>query len=196
MHKGMRWQFSLTATVWITFWLYFDRNGDAVQSICAAVFHECAHLLVLLCLRDVPQKLRFGVCGIRLERAKTVRLSYGQELLIAAAGPAANLLLAAVLLPLCRSAPRLRHGVRVNLMLAFLNLLPIRPLDGGEMLFALLCRSRLPAQADRLCKKIAACTGIPSAAIGIWCFFTGRQNYSLLLWASYVLLLFTSSTSI
>lgn len=191
MLKKMRWRFSLTAAVWITFWLYFDHNGDAVYSICGAAFHECGHLLLLFALHDAPQRITFGIFGIALDRARPMRLGYIQELAVYAAGPAANLLLALALLPL----PRLRRAVRVNLLLAGFNLLPIPPLDGSGILYAALCLRTSPVRAAALRKKIAACGVLPLAVIVVWDFWHGRRNYSLLLSVVYVLSLFLPSTS-
>jgi Zn-dependent protease len=71
--------------------------------------------------------------------------------LVAAAGPAANLLMAliwALLLKLCLVMPEGRFtepvalmaqaGIMVNLIFMFLNLLPILPLDGGRIVASLL----------------------------------------------------------
>ena len=188
MPERMRWRFSLAAAVWLTFWLYYDHNGDAVYSICAAAFHECGHLLLLCALRDTPQTLRLGVFGMRIERASSTHLSYRQELLVCAAGPAANLLLCAALLPLCGKLPRLRRAVRINLLLAGFNLLPLPPLDGGGMLQAALCLGTTPANAALWQKRIAACGAVPLAAFCIWGFLRGRLNYSLVVSLAYVLL--------
>ena len=194
MHKRTRWQFSLSAAVWITFWLYYDRSGDAMYSICAAVFHECGHLLSLALLRAAPERICVGAFGMRIERTQTTRLSFTDEQIIAAAGPAANLILALLLRLLCRYRVQLYRAVRVNLLLAAFNLLPIRPLDGGEFLYALLCRRMLPADARKWCKRIAAVAGIPSAAMAVWCFVHGRQNYSFLLSSLYVTSLLLASS--
>lgn len=188
MHKPARWRFSLPAAVWLTLWLYYDHNGDAVYSICAAAFHECGHLLLLYALRNAPQRLCLGTFGLRIERARTTALSYAQELAVYAAGPAANLLLGTVLLPLCKAYPRLRRAVRVNLLLAAFNLLPIPPMDGGGILFAALCLRTTPERAAALQKKTAVCGMIPLTAIAIWRCLCGGGNYSLVLSLSYVVL--------
>lgn len=194
MHKRTRWQFSLAAAVWITFWLYYDRSGDAAYSICAAAFHECGHLLALGLLHAAPERICIGAFGMRIERAQTTRLSFTAEQIVAGAGPAANLVLAAVLGILSRYRIRLRRAVRVNLLLAAFNMLPIRPLDGGEFLYALLCARMLPADAQTWCKRTAAVAGIPSAAMAVWNFVHGRQNYSLLVSSLYVTSLLLASS--
>lgn len=82
--------------------------------------------------------------------------------LVAAAGPAANLVMAlgwALLLKLGMAVPESAYseplvrmseaGVRVNLIFMFLNLLPILPLDGGRILAGLL-PNRVSWQYSRL----------------------------------------------
>lgn len=176
----MQLRFSLPAAIWLTYFLLCDQSGGAVYSICAAAFHECGHLLVLFLLHDAPKRISFGVYGMRIEQQKSTKLSYGQEFLAALAGPACNLLLGAVLLFL-----RLDMAAGINFALAGFNLLPIRPMDGGQMLHALLCRKFSQEKADEICKKIAVCGTVPLTAIGVYAWRSGG-NYSLLLSSLYV----------
>jgi Zn-dependent protease len=67
------------------------------------------------------------------------------EALVAAAGPAANMTLAIVFGLLIRFVPLgstlfeiLSYVVLINVVLAIFNLVPIPPLDGSKILFALL----------------------------------------------------------
>ena len=188
MHNSLRITFPLPTAVWLALWLYYDKSGSAVLSICAAVLHECGHLAVLFWLHDTPQEMRVGVFGATIVRAGTSRLSYPQEILAAAAGPAVNLLLSGLLALLLPTAPALKLSVQVNLSLALFNLLPFRILDGGQMLYAALCCRLLPEDAARVQKRIAAAVWIPLTAIGAFVFRRESISYSLLLSSLFVLL--------
>ena len=176
-----RLYFSFPAAVWIALWLYYDRNGSAVCSICAAVLHECGHLLALWSFCDLPRSIRIGTFGVSIVRCGTVKLTYRQEIFTAAAGPAVNLLLCCILTVCSLFRPTIWIGVQVNLALALFNMLPLRTLDGGQILYAALCRRMLPHDAASVCKTIAVITAIPLTAIGWIRFRNGYGIYSLML---------------
>lgn len=82
--------------------------------------HELAHLLMLVLCGGKPDSLTFSFYGLALKYSS--RLSRTKELLIILSGPAVNLILYLILKD------------DTNLILFFLNTLPIYPLDGGRIL--------------------------------------------------------------
>jgi len=80
-----------------------------------------------------------------------VRLTRPQSFLVTAAGPAVQILLGIMVYLALRSLPELSHDARyflgtlvwISIAWAVLNLLPILPLDGGQMLNAALGPERL-----------------------------------------------------
>ena len=113
--------------------------GVAAAVLLAAALHEGAHALLLRAFHVPLDGLRLSVFGAVLYARGTARLSYGRELLVTLAGPAANLLCAVLLAGL---ASRLGWEwgflfAGAHALLCVYNLLPVAPLDGGRALYLL-----------------------------------------------------------
>lgn len=135
-------------------WVAFEeiRAGNAPLSevvfvlalFACVVFHELGHALVArrfgIRTRDIVLYPFGGVASVLSEAAP------GPEIFIAAAGPAASLLLAALFYPLSNfsdsalitPAAFTTRLFIANLVLAIFNLLPAFPMDGGRILRAVL----------------------------------------------------------
>lgn len=106
----------------------------------SAVLHECGHLLALRAFRVPAEGVRLCASGAVIFARGARRLSYGRELMVTLAGPAANLLAAPLLAAL---SARYAWGwgyllAGANALLGVYNLLPIPPLDGGRALYLLV----------------------------------------------------------
>ena len=144
----------------------------------AALTHELGHCAMLRWLRARVTAVRITALGaeMRIEG----RLSYGGEILAAAAGPAVNLLLAPLLAYGGRLWEMLYLFAGTQLVLGLFNLLPILPLDGGSMLWNLLAWVTEPYTADR----VTAAVGIGTAAVltlaAVWAAWQGGGFFFLL----------------
>ena len=125
----------------------------------AAVLHELGHYWMLRRLHARVTALRITALGAEMQVAG--RLSYGGEVLAAAAGPAVNLLLALLLGLGGRLCEALYLFSGAQLVLGAFNLLPIPPLDGGSILWNLAAWLTEPYTADR----VAAVVGFGMAAV-------------------------------
>ena len=128
----------------------------------AAILHELGHYWVLRRLHARVTAIRITALGAEMQVAG--RLSYGGELLAAAAGPAVNLLLAAALGLLGRWWEPLYLLAGAQAVLGCFNLLPILPLDGGRMLWLALCWGTDPFLADRVARASLAAAGLLTVA--------------------------------
>ncbi len=108
----------------------------------SVLLHEMGHAFVGRRYGMHPEILLYGMGGLTSWRTGR-RLTRAQSILVSVAGPAAGLLLGAIvwgitmidmpdLNPLGRMT--LRSLLWVNIMWSLLNLLPILPLDGGNVM--------------------------------------------------------------
>lgn len=167
----------------LTLMMIYDKYGNAVYGICAAVFHEAGHLSVLLLFKDIPEKITVGIFGIRIERTEKPNISYRREAVIALAGPVFNIATAFAMSFFERD---MSIPIKMNLAIAFFNLLPLTPLDGGKALYSLLCTVKSEFDAKKITKIITVLGIIPLTVMGLYTFLNDRHDYSLLLSSLYV----------
>ncbi len=126
--------------------------------------HECAHILAAKALRVSIRSLRMTPFGAMAQIENPYSMPTGRLLAVSAAGPCANLFALLTAASLCHWRwldPFLgAELIGLNATLMLFNLLPALPLDGGRMLYALLC-AKLPrrkaAEIGILAGKILAC---------------------------------------
>ena len=165
---GVRVRIGVPFAATVTLMLLLDESGVCALGLLFAALHEAGHLLCLLLLGEKPRSLTLSYYGVRLERGPCAVLRGAGELAVYASGPAVNLLTALVFrLPVLR-VPGARTAADVSLLLGLFNLLPCRPLDGGNLLHCLAARRLPPAACDRLGRCVAALTLLPMAACGVW----------------------------
>ena len=144
----------------------------------AALTHELGHCAMLRWLRARVTAVRITAMGaeMRIEG----RLSYGGEVLAAAAGPAVNLLLAPLLAYGGRLWEMLYLFAGTQLVLGLFNLLPILPLDGGSMLWNLLAWVTEPYTADRVMTAVGFGTAAVLTLAAVWAAWQGGGFFFLL----------------
>ncbi len=145
----------------LTAWFALESGPKPLLLILfAATMHELGHFFVLRFWGARVGRVRIGLLGAMMEADRS-GLSYGKELSALLAGPFVNLLCAAVLIPLAARHPELYAAAGAHLALGAFNLLPIRPLDGGQALELLVAWLFGPA-AGELTARI---TGVLCAAL-------------------------------
>ncbi len=166
------------------------------------VFHELAHSLVArsngVPIRGITLFLFGGVAEMDAEPP-----SPRSELLMAAAGPLASILIAGVFFALHRrivpvTAPAAVRGVlgylwTINLALAAFNLVPAFPLDGGRIFRSLLWRWKGSlVRATRIASFVGGAFGIVLVGLGVYSFVRGSLINGIW-WASIGVFLRSSS---
>ena len=116
---------------------------DAAALSLGLLAHEGAHLLAARCLGVGVSQLQIMPIGGAMQMENPYAIRPSRLLVVAAAGPlgsASVIVLGAALAHWGLLSPGFFMDLtRVNLALLLFNLLPVLPLDGGRMLYAVLC---------------------------------------------------------
>lgn len=152
----------------------------------AALLHELAHYAVLRLCGVRTARFTLTGLGVSLYVPELHRLSYGAELLSAAAGPLMNLLLWVLLSLTGREELTLFAGAQM--VLGVLNLLPVRPMDGGRILWLATAYLTEPYTADCVAAAVGLAASSALLALCLWLVLTTGSGLFLLLgalWLAY-----------
>lgn len=163
----------------------------ALAVFSAVMLHEIAHALAArmlgLSVREIELMPFGGVARIdRLSEAGSMN-----EIIIAAAGPAISLVLAAVMhigaIEYQEWFEAYEFYAKVNLMLAIFNLIPGLPLDGGRIMRAFLAKRMDYARATAIVGKISSSISLCLAGYMIYDYYTGgKVNLTVLIAAVFL----------
>ncbi|WP_135825647.1 site-2 protease family protein [Halorussus ruber] len=149
----------------------------AVGLFVSVALHELGHAWAARRYGIEVESITLWLLG-GLANLKSMPREWKRELVIALAGPAASVLVAAVcyglVVALPASAPTLVFVVGwlvvTNVVLTIFNLLPAFPMDGGRVLRALLARNRPYAEATRTAARVGSLFAIGFAILGVLSF--------------------------
>ena len=144
-----------------------------------ALLHEVGHVLMAIVVGAPTKRIHLTLLGTIGHIPTFNKLSDTRQMLILLAGPGVSL----VLFLLWRSQPFLAE---VNLLLLVFNLLPIRPLDGGELFFIITSRFTGAINANHLLKKSADLCVVLIFLAGLIQVYLYPFNVSLILLAVYL----------
>jgi len=121
--------------------IFFGYGFELLYHMAVLIIHEFSHA-------EMAKRRGFRLNGIKLMpygaalSAELENMTPRDEIYIALAGPVINLLMAGIFVCIWwlfpNSYPFTQNFVRINLITATFNLLPLYPLDGGRVLLAAL----------------------------------------------------------
>lgn len=173
------------------FSIFFDFFNSLFFIYTVVFFHELAHYFTAKYFNVEADKIVIMPFGMNLRLKSECIKSPQQEFIISAAGPLANILMA-LILKVLNDLSMIPYDyfsfmLKVNLMIAFLNMLPILPLDGGRCLKSLLTLKiglvrafNLTYFTSKICIVILLFSGI------VLLIFT-KFNFSLLLISAFLI---------
>lgn len=147
------------------------------------MLHEMAHVIFAVMYKLRVETIEIFPFGGVARIGNIEGVEAHKEIIIAMAGPGANIIAASIILALNRagvSIPDFSYLMNVNITLALFNLLPGLPLDGGRMLRAALAYYTGFKKATRTSAVMGKIIAMALLFVGIIVYIYGNLNISLL----------------
>lgn len=144
--------------------------------------HELAHLLAAVCIGLRAEEISLSPFGAHLKLKNKIVRSISDEIILYAAGPLANGVMA-----LAGAYFNNAAMYRINIALMVMNLLPISPLDGGVILKRMLSENFGIQTAERICAAISIAAGSLFLAASVYGLYIGRMNWSMFVMSVFLL---------
>ena len=142
--------------------------------LAAAFCHELGHLLSARLMGRRVDSLTLSALGAELHISGVT--AFWQDAVLTLSGPVVNLALATA----CAAWGVLPVFTGANLLLGAFNLLPIRPLDGGNAMYALLSLAIPAERAERVTAAVSKAFALSVALLGAWVLVQDRTKPCLL----------------
>lgn len=128
-------------TILLIVFFYFSGNLN-LFIICysSMLLHELSHLIAALIIGLTPEKFSLHPYGVSLSLKNKIIYSYLDEVILYLSGPCMNILLALFSIIVFGRGKYSDYFYISNMVLFFMNILPVKPLDGGVLLNKTLIR--------------------------------------------------------
>ncbi len=165
--------------------IYVGRFMQMLMLYGIAIIHEMAHLVVARSLKIRVVKIGILSFGAVLKLEEPHIKDPIKEILIAFAGPVANILMALLSVGIqtyyLPKADNMIFFIYGNIAMASINLFPAMPLDGGRILRA-ACVYKMPfLKAMGICKNVTKVMIVCVLLLGVYVLYVSRLNISVLL---------------
>jgi len=158
---------------------------EGIFFLTAALLHELGHILCARLLNIPLNGCSVRPCGALLTFDFS-RTSYGREACVHLAGAGMGLLTAALSLGIFGKNAVFFAGVSV--VLAAVNLLPVRGFDGGGVLHSLLSAVLSPETADGICRAVSLTVTLLLWTAVLWVELRVRADIAMLCFVLYVVI--------
>lgn len=137
---GIKVEITFLFAAFVAFVLSLKAPSNLLITIASSLIHESGHLIMLLVSGNKPEIVRFELTGINIIRNQEIRVSHKNEIFISLGGPLVNgFVFFACCICLCfYNYDAVMTFACINLILMTFNLLPVKRLDGGNILYFLL----------------------------------------------------------
>lgn len=183
-------EIKITVSFWAILLLLvlFDKSGYIIPSILSVIVHEAAHLITMLILHCAPKQI--VLIPSRVQIVRRIEPKPKNEILISFSGPLASIFFftAFYIFYCIFHEENLLTFAVINLLYGLFNLLPVKNLDGGQILSVAL-KTKLPEnRVNLIINIITLCLSAVTLFFGITLLGGGGINFSLIILSVYFLL--------
>ncbi len=185
---GIKIEVTFLFVAFLTFIISLNAPANLLITVASSLLHEAGHLSMLILLNNKPQAVKFEIVGMNIIRKQDLKISRKEEIAISLGGPLMNfvVVVASCLLLTFYNNQHVLTCACINLILMTFNLLPIKMLDGGAILYFVLSAHF----NSLLCRKILKVTSVIFIfIIYLWAFYVfvvTKYNISLIIIAIFL----------
>lgn len=151
----------------VTLSLILDGSGVCAVALLCCIIHEAGHIICLLALGEKPKKIELSFYGIKLERTELPCIKTADEIAVYVSGPAINIILAALFFLLSGIWQGMKTAAVISFLVGAFNMIPCRPLDGGNVMFTFIECFLNEEKAEKICKTVSVAVLLPLITAGI-----------------------------
>ncbi len=172
----------------ITIMLLTDKTGYMLPALFAVFMHEIGHLFMMWVVDCAPKRIKLIPASIQITTPFQKR--YRNDILIAASGPIVNIILFLTLYFnfLAFGNQITLYFALLNLIIALFNLLPVKGLDGGTILYCILAKFKGCEKAALILKIITLVLAALIIVMAITLSLRGKFNISFYIMGIYLLI--------
>lgn len=188
IHLGKHIYINPLTIILFVFCFVMHRTVMISTAYAVMTVHELAHLAAALAIGLKPSHISFQPFGVNLRLKNKIVYSLADEIILYAAGPLCNIVLAlgaAVVFPYF-PYEELRMFYAGNILLFCVNMLPITPLDGGMILKKILSRRFGSRNAEKTLRVVSALLTVILIVFGAYVVYITKLNFSVLFFAVFL----------
>ncbi len=185
---GIKIEITFFFVAFLTLIVSLNAPANLFITFASSLLHEAGHLSVMILLNNKPQAVKFEIVGMNIIRQQDLKISRKGEIAISLGGPLMNFVVVVIsctILTLYNNQHILTCAC-INLILMTFNLLPIKMLDGGAILYHFLSGFLNPLVSRRILKISSVFFILMIYLWAIYIFVITKYNFSLIIIAIFL----------
>ena len=185
---GIKFEITFLFVAFLTYIVSLKAPANVLVTVVSSLFHELGHLSLMILVGNKPKKVKFELVGMNIIRQENFKVSAKREVAISLGGPIMNFVLVIISCTfLCFYESYLVMTCAcINLILMTFNLLPIKSLDGGTILYFLLSQHFESSTCRRILKIISILFITIIYLWAVYVFVVSGYNFSLIIIAIFL----------